>query len=167
MSHTQGQQHFRLPASKQSSPTATRSRAARKAPQTRWAKSQRRGIAAVEFAIVAPVFIMLVIGFIEVGRAIMVQQVLTNASRVGARTATMLNTTEQEVIDTVSDYATSVSVPSTSVVVSPSLASALAGDQMTVTVSVPVDSISWLPTPWFLGNQTLSASSVMRKEGFE
>ena len=49
------------------------------------------GVAAVEFAIVAPIFFMLVIGIIEVGRAIMVQQVLINASRVGARRAVMLS----------------------------------------------------------------------------
>ena len=47
-------------------------------------RSRRRGAAATEFAIVAPVFFLMVIGFIEFGRALMVQQVLVNASRVGA-----------------------------------------------------------------------------------
>jgi len=78
----------------------------------------RRGVAAVEFAIIAPVFILLIVGFIEIGRAMMVQQVLTNASRVGAREATMLNTTELGVTTMVEDYATSVSIPNTTVVCS-------------------------------------------------
>jgi Flp pilus assembly protein TadG len=38
-----------------------------------------------EFAVVAPVFFLMVVGFLEFGRALMVQQVLINASRVGAR----------------------------------------------------------------------------------
>ena len=39
-------------------------------------RKQRRGAAAVEFAIVAPVFFLLVFGMIEYGRMVMVQQVL-------------------------------------------------------------------------------------------
>ena len=55
----------------------------------------RRGAAVTEFAIVAPVFFMMVIGFIEFGRALMVQQVLINASRVGARMATTTGATSR------------------------------------------------------------------------
>ncbi len=39
----------------------------------------------VEFAIVAPIFFLLIFGMIEFGRVVMVQQLLTNASREGAR----------------------------------------------------------------------------------
>ncbi len=52
-------------------------------------RRNRRGAAAVEFAIVAPVFFLLVFGMIEYGRMVMVQQVITNASReedAGGRT---------------------------------------------------------------------------------
>ena len=38
----------------------------------------RRGVAAVEFALVAPVFFLVVLGIIEFGRMAMVQQVLAN-----------------------------------------------------------------------------------------
>ena len=41
----------------------------------------RRGTAAVEFAVVAPLLLAIVMGVIEVGRAITVQELLTNASR--------------------------------------------------------------------------------------
>ena len=83
-------------------------------------KSQRLGAAAVEFAIVAPLFFMLVFGCIEFGRALMVQQILTNASRVGAREAITLNATESEVITTASAYAASTSVSGVIVSVTPS-----------------------------------------------
>ena len=39
-------------------------------------RRDRRGSSVVEFALVAPVFFLLMIGIIEVGRALMVQQVL-------------------------------------------------------------------------------------------
>lgn len=127
----------------------------------------RFGAAAVEFAIVAPLFFMLIFGCIEFGRALMVQQILTNASRVGAREAITLNATELEVIAAAKNYASSTSVSGTTVSVTPSPAAAAAGDMVRVTVSVPFSTISWLPSPWFMGGATLDATSVMRKEGFE
>ena len=129
-------------------------------------KDKRRGASAVEFAIVAPVFIMLVIGMIEVGRAMMVQQVLTNASRVGARQAVMLTSSSSETITAANDYAEGVGVDGISVTVSPDPASAATGSEVTVTTSIGYASVSWLPAPWFMGGKTLTASSVMRKEGF-
>ncbi len=53
----------------------------------RLCRRNRQGAAAVEFAIVAPVFFLMVFGMIEFGRAIMVKQVMTNAARDGARLA--------------------------------------------------------------------------------
>ncbi len=50
-------------------------------------RRNRRGTAAVEFALVAPVFFLLVFGMIEYGRMVMVQQVITNASREGRASA--------------------------------------------------------------------------------
>jgi Flp pilus assembly protein TadG len=127
----------------------------------------RCGAAAVEFAIVAPVFFLLVIGMIEIGRALMVQQVLINASRVGARQAVTAGATTSAVQTAVKDYASSVAVPSVSVSVTPDPAAAKSGDTMTVTTSVNYNSVSWLASPWFLGGKTLTASSKMRKEGFD
>jgi Flp pilus assembly protein TadG len=129
--------------------------------------ANRCGAAAVEFAIVAPVFFLLVIGMIEIGRALMVQQVLINASRVGARQAVTAGATTSAVQNAVKDYATSVAVPSVSVSVTPDPAAAKSGDTMTVTTSVNYNSVSWLASPWFLGGKTLTASSKMRKEGFD
>jgi Flp pilus assembly protein TadG len=127
---------------------------------------RRRGAAAVEFAIVAPVFFMLVVGMIEIGRAIMVQQVLINASRVGARQAAMLSSSEDAVIDAVEDYFEGVGMSDVSTTVSPDPATAAAGTAITVDTSVSFADVSWLPAPWFMGGKTLTSSSVMRKEGF-
>lgn len=125
---------------------------------------KRRGVAAVEFAIVSPFLILLVFGIIECGRAIMVQQVLTNASREGARLAVLEATTTSEVTTIVSDYLTNGSIAGATVTVSPTpLSSAGFGDPVTVTVSVPYDQVSWIP-PWFMGGRTLSASTQMHAD---
>jgi len=129
--------------------------------------AQRRGASAVEFAIVAPLFFLLIIGIVEFGRALMVQQILTNASRVGAREAITLSTTQSEVVSAATNYASSTSVPGVNVGVSPSPSTAVAGDMVSVTVSIPYSDITWIPAPWFLSSTTLTATSAMRKEGFE
>jgi Flp pilus assembly protein TadG len=50
-------------------------------------RQRRRGQALVEFALVAPVFFLLLFGIIEGGRFIFYYQVLNNATREGARYA--------------------------------------------------------------------------------
>ncbi|MEX2308126.1 MAG: TadE/TadG family type IV pilus assembly protein [Pirellulales bacterium] len=130
-------------------------------------RNRRHGAAATEFAIVAPIFLLLVIGTIELGRALMVQQVLINASRVGARQASTTSATTAEVEAAVQDYTDGVAVPGVTVTVSPDPTAAAPGDAVTVTTSVPFSDVSWMTSPWFLGGKTLTASSQMRKEGFE
>src|SRR3954468_16703068 len=90
-------------------------------------RRSRLGVAATEFAIVAPVFFLMVIGFIEFGRALMVQQVLINAARVGARMATTTGSTTTTVQSAVQSYTTGVAIPGVTVSVSPNPATATAG----------------------------------------
>lgn len=133
-------------------------------------RRNRRAAAAVEFAVVAPVFFLLVLGMIEYGRMVMVQQVITNASREGARRAVLDGATTAEVQTTVNDYLTSGSINSASatVTVSPSPPSnAEFGDPVTVSVSIPFNQVSWLPSPMYLGGKTLSATTVMRRESVQ
>ena len=56
----------------------------------RWGKRDE-GQAIVEFALVAPIFLLLVFGVVEFGRAWNVYQTLTDAAREGARTAVVAN----------------------------------------------------------------------------
>jgi len=130
-------------------------------------RKRRRGAAVTEFAIVAPIFFMMVVGFIEFGRALMVQQVLINASRVGARMASTTGATSTAVQSAVQSYASGVAVPGVTVAITPNPATAAAGTAITVTTSVPFNNVSWMSSPWFLGGKTLTANSQMRKEGFE
>lgn len=134
----------------------------------RLCRRNRRGAAAVEFAIVAPIFFLMVFGMVEFGRMVMVQQIITNASREGARMAVLDGATTNEITTSVEEYLANASIgaaASPTVTVDPDPPSSAGyGDPVTVTVSVGFDQVSWLPSPMFLGGKTLSASSVMRRE---
>jgi len=134
-------------------------------------RRNRQGAAVVEFAIVAPIFFLLVFGMIEGGRAIMVQQILTNASREGARVAVLDSTTPTAslVKSKVVDYMKNggISTATTNMVtINPSEPTTAAyGTAVTVTVAIPFSSVTWVPSPWFiLGSTNLTASTVMRRE---
>ncbi|HEX7446515.1 MAG TPA: TadE/TadG family type IV pilus assembly protein [Pirellulales bacterium] len=126
---------------------------------------QRRGTALVEFAMVAPVFFLFMVGAIEFGRAIMVQEVLTDASREGARVGIVDGMQTSDVQSAANAYLTAMKVSGATVSVSPqNPGSTPSGTQVTVTVSIPYKSVSWVPAPWFLGSATLAASTVMQRQ---
>jgi Flp pilus assembly protein TadG len=131
-------------------------------------RTSRRGAAVVEFAVVAPLFITLVFGMIEYGRMVMVQQMLTNAAREGARVGVLDGATTAAVQSSVTTYLSNASISGSTVTVSPSPPSSAGyGDPVTVTVTIPFASVSWIPAPMFLSGKTLTAKSVMRRETVE
>jgi hypothetical protein len=128
----------------------------------------RLGAATVEFAVVVPVFFILVFGMIEFGRMVMVQQVITNASREGARQAVLDGATTAEVTTAVNSYLSSGSISGATITVSPNPpTNAAFGDPVSVTVSIPFSQVSWLPSPMFLGGRVLTATTVMRREAVQ
>ena len=130
-------------------------------------RRNRRAAAAVEFALVAPVFFLLILGMVEYGRMVMVQQVITNASREGARRAVLDGATTAEVQQLARDYMTSaqISPAGATVTVAPDPPNNAAfGEPVTVTVAIPFSQVSWLPSPMYLGGRTLTSSTVMRRE---
>ena len=109
--------------------------------------------------------ILLTMGMMEVGRMVMVRQLLVNASREGARLAVLPGTGSQEVQTLVQEELQASSISGATVSVSPTLlASASAGTPVTVTVSVPSSAVSWVPNPLFNFSSILDASTTMRRE---
>lgn len=89
---------------------------------------------------------------IEYGRMVMVQQVVSNASREGARQAVLDDTTTAEVSATVNRYLMTGSIRGATVTVAPNPPTdAEFGDPVTVTVSIPFSQVNWLPSPMYLG----------------
>lgn len=129
---------------------------------------RRAGAAAVEFAIVAPVFFLVVLGIIEFGRMVMVQQVITNAAREGARIAVLDSATSDRVTTRVNSYMEAADLPNGTVIVTPGNPSSAGFDEpVTVEIQIPYAAVSPLTRPFMAGGMVLTARSVMRRETVE
>src|SRR5205823_1525074 len=71
---------------------------------------KREGSAAVEFAVVLPLLILLLVGVWEIGRLIQLQQIMNNAARDGARLASQAVIVGAD--GTITQIATSTGSPS-------------------------------------------------------
>ncbi|MEZ6137513.1 MAG: TadE/TadG family type IV pilus assembly protein [Pirellulaceae bacterium] len=127
-------------------------------------QASRQGAAAVEFAVVAPLMILLTMGMMEIGRVVMVQQLLVNASREGARLAVLPGIEEVEVQNQVIDDLESMAIMGATVLVTND-PNAAGGSSVTVDISIPAQDISWVPNPAFTLDKVLHASTTMRHEG--
>lgn len=128
----------------------------------------RLGASAVEMAVVAPVFVSLVMGQIETSRLGMVSQLLTTAAREGCRVAVIDGNTQADVQNRVAAVLNGSGIPVGTVTPTcpPPYAwdSAPAGTPITVSLSVPYTKVSWLGTPFFLANATVRASATLSSE---
>lgn len=126
---------------------------------------RRLGAAAVEFALVAPLFLMLLLGIIEFGRGLMVQQLLVNATRAGAREAALPGSTSASVESRMIEFlsACSVTLTEDDVSITPDPETTGGGESITVSVEIPYSRIGWIPGS-FLSDVTLRASTMMRSE---
>lgn len=94
-----------------------------------------RGQSLVEFALVAPILLILILGIVDFARAWNVYQVLTDAGREGARNAAVDNGASDAVIQNIVINAANragIQLSTSNVVVAQGTTS---GDQATVTVS--------------------------------
>jgi Flp pilus assembly protein TadG len=126
---------------------------------------RRRGSAAVEFAVVAPLLFAVVLGLVEFGRAMMVQQTVVSAAREACRVAILPGTTRDDVIDRADASLSAAGIPVYTITMVPDPpSSAAVGTPVTVTIAVSFNNVTWLPVPIYLGGRNLTASSVMRRE---
>lgn len=127
----------------------------------------RVGASAVEFALIAPLFVAMFFGIVEIGRGMMVQQVLIQASREGAREAALPEATTKSVKDVVQQFATDSGTPvdRDDISVTPDPATAHNNQRITVSVEVPVAEISWIPSSFLPTN--LKGTTTMRSEALE
>ena len=138
---------------------------------------KRRGAALVEMALVLPIFVTVVLGIVEFGRAMMVAQMCTNAAREGVRLAVLDSSTNAEVDQAVRDLMVSAAGVAAADVVGqititpapgnpdPSNNLALAGtrDLVRVRVGVPFDKVAYVGGDWLAG-KTLRSEAAMRHE---
>ncbi len=133
----------------------------------------QKGVAAVEFAIILPVLMMIVLGIIEFGLLMYDKQVITNASREGARIgisdAVVSDADIEAVVDNyvTNNLITFGSTPTSPVTtIEPADRTGMVfGEDVTVTVTYDYDFLM-LPNfvADFAGVQTLATTTVMKMQ---
>lgn len=126
-------------------------------------RPDRSGAALVELAFVLPVVLLLIVGAIDIGRAIGVQQTLTEAARAGCRLfAVREEVTEAEIQAIIDKTIADAGYTGHTYVLDPLPSTTVAQlDPLTITVSIPYDQVSLLPKSWFLEGATLDGVCVM------
>jgi Flp pilus assembly protein TadG len=128
-------------------------------------------------ALVLPVFLSIVLGIIEFGRAMMISNLVANAAREGARLSVTSGSTNSSVTSAVQNFMTeatgvssgnvNVTITVTAAAGNPNpannVANASRGDTCTVHVTVPFNSVSLIPADHLAGIN-LVGHSAMRHE---
>lgn len=125
-------------------------------------KRRQDGIAAVEFAIVLPVLILILFGITEFGLVLFNQQVITNASREGARYGIVSQDPRvsfSDIKDRVNDYCEDYLIPPGTPTTNVSNTGTAFQDDLTVDVSYLYDFIVLPMDPI-----NLRAKTVMKYE---
>jgi Flp pilus assembly protein TadG len=127
--------------------------------------SQRRGGAAIELAIVAPLLFLVLMSLIEFSRATMVTHRLEDAANRGCRVAILDTATQEGVEEAVAAVLTSAGINDYTLTITPeAYVTARNWDPITVTVNVDFDDVSWVPLPTALQGITIEGSCTLPRE---
>jgi Flp pilus assembly protein TadG len=139
---------------------------------TRRRQPRRRGTATVEFAIVAPVLIVLAMGLIEVTRAVQVKNTLTDAVRSGCRLAIQPGASNAVVVANINQVLTNAGIPTGDVTVTiqvngttADVSTAVQGNMVSVKIGLPVDDVAWVIPMFFTSKSVESETLVMMRQG--
>jgi len=112
---------------------------------------RRRGSAAVEFAFIAPLMLLLTVGMIEVTRVAQVKVVLGDAVRHGCRLGTEPRTDNDMVKNSINSILTNNGIKSADATidikvnnVAGNVQTAKEGDRIQVSITIPVSKVSWM-----------------------
>jgi Flp pilus assembly protein TadG len=143
---------------------------------------RRRAVAAAEFAIIAPLVGTLILGMFELGRGIVVKQIVCNAARKGCRTGILHQYGSSDIVNDAvnvmrdngfdaTKFDPSNNVGSVTITVTDPNGNTLSdaldappGSTVSVQVSIPVSSIFWVSTIFLTASSLDSDTVVMMKQ---
>ncbi len=127
-------------------------------------RSGSRGQSLVETAIILPIVLLLVMGIIEFGLLFNNYILISNASREGARKAS-LGGTDSEVIQTIQNMTTSLNLSNMTITISPDYSSRRHGAEVQVAINYRSPLITPIIDNLFPGGVAeLKNASIMRVE---
>jgi Flp pilus assembly protein TadG len=105
-------------------------------------RKDQRGVAAVEFALVAIVFFMLLIGIVEMGRVLFTWNAMAEATRYGARVAVVCSLDDPAILSRMQKIMPALTAENVSVSYTPSGCSVADCQQISVSIqNVPVTTL--------------------------
>ncbi len=122
----------------------------------------RRGVTAVEFALVAPIFFLLLLVSFEFSRLNVIRHTADNAAYEAARIAMVPGATAAEAVNEANRIMNIVGARGATVTVNPATLGPNT-TQITVTVDVPLGQNGWI-TPRFTSGQIMRAASTLKAE---
>lgn len=128
-------------------------------------RNRRRGATTVEFAIVAPIFFLLMLASFEFSRLNVIRHTADNAAYEAARHAMVPGATASEAVAKANTILRTVGTRGARVTITPTVLNADV-DTITVRVDVPLNSNGWV-VPKFTKGKTLTAQSTLRTERAE
>ncbi len=134
-------------------------------------RERSRGAVTLEAAIMMPIFLLLLVGILEFGRAVMMHQIITNACREACRQAIIHGAQDANVTQKVSEYLDSATISPNGRVIEIRDSSGTATplhqipshDDVTIFVQIPYAENTWGLTTWLMGKQIQSEVSMRRE----
>lgn len=123
-------------------------------------RNRRLGAVVVEFALIAPILALFVVGMLELGRAVMVREIVSNAARKGCRSGVLPGRNSTAITNDVNQVLQDNGIATAATLdirvngVPANAQTAKQGDQISLTVSIPFSAASWT------GNFFLTSSSI-------
>ncbi|MCM2373731.1 TadE family protein [Aporhodopirellula aestuarii] len=130
-----------------------------------WKEAPRRGVAAVEFAIVLPMLVLIIFGSIETSRVLSIHHSLREAAMNGCRIYSLSDKTQVEAEAMVNHSLNEAGIKGYTVSFSPSAKSQITADlqPVTVTISVMHDEVG-CDLAGFFTDATFTASVTLPAE---
>ena len=126
---------------------------------------KRRGAVTVEFALVVPLFFLFAFASIEFSRLNFVRHTVDNAAYEAARVGIVPGAHANTVRARANHYLDNIAkVTGSTIVVSPNPITSTT-DEVTVSISVPLDQNAWV-APKFAVGKTITRSSTLRTERY-
>ncbi|MDZ4657966.1 MAG: TadE/TadG family type IV pilus assembly protein [Bythopirellula sp.] len=125
----------------------------------------RRGATAVEFAIVAPIFFLLMLASFEFSRMNVIRHTADNAAYEAARHAMVPGATAAEAVAKANTILNTVGTRGARVTITPTTLGPTV-DTINVQIDVPLNQNGWI-VPKFTSGRTLTAQSTLRTERAE
>jgi Flp pilus assembly protein TadG len=146
------------------SPCTSQARAAndRRPGRRRLRCTRRRAAAAVEFAAVLPVVVLMLLGSVELGRAVMVNHEVQGAARAGCRLYSVRDTSQEDVNEIIARSMSLAGITEYSVTYDPATKDEIdtAMEPVTVTISVAYSHVAWV-SPAHLFAATIVGSCTL------